>query len=314
MRRQTPPADEPADALLAARVAALEDGLAVACAAIAHLKGLAESATVAATAASAATSHAPLPLPNKRLPKGQQPKAETAAEWPPLMQSPPRPSPSTGSPGSLPRIRSPRPLAKQLAPSCLHSQIEAFVSGNDEAVTRQAEARQAVFELIAARVREAWPSAEVVCYGSMRCGLSTPASDIDVVVLNAPAASASSLVTSLALLLEPESWVCWVTALAHAAVPLLKLQCCTEAGDIALDADISVAVDYDHQGIQATTIVREELGLLPAIRPLLLVVKTYLCKLGLNITWTGGLSSHALFLMARTQYPPRPNPPNPLTP
>ena len=306
MRRQTPPADEPADALLAARVAALEDGLAVACAAIAHLKGLAESATVAATAASAATSHAPLPLPNKRLPKGQQPKAETATEWPPLMQSPPKRSPSTGSPGL--RIRSPRPLAKQLAPSCLHSQIEAFVSGNDEAVTRQAEARQAVFELIAARVREAWPSAEVVCYGSMRCGLSTPASDIDVVVLNAPAASASSLVTSLALLLEPESWVCWVTALAHAAVPLLKLQCCTKAGDIALDADISVAVDYDHQGIQATTIVREELGLLPSIRPLLLVVKTYLCKLGLNITWTGGLSSHALFLMARTTLPPHPTP------
>ena len=43
MRRQTPPSDEPGDALLAARVAALEDGLAVACAAIAHLKGLAES-------------------------------------------------------------------------------------------------------------------------------------------------------------------------------------------------------------------------------------------------------------------------------
>ena len=39
--------------------------------------------------------------------------------------------------------------------------------------------------------------------------------------------------------------------------------------------------------------------MLPAIRPLLLVVKTYLNKLGLNITWTGGLSSHALFLMVR---------------
>ena len=58
-------------------------------------------------------------------------------------------------------------------------------------------------------------------------------------------------------------------------------------------------MDYDHQGIQATTIVREELGALPAIRPLLLVLKTYLGKLGLNITWTGGLSSHALFLMVR---------------
>ena len=59
MRRQPPPSDEPGDALLAARVAALEDGLAVACAAIAHLKGLAESTSVAPTAASAP---APAPL------------------------------------------------------------------------------------------------------------------------------------------------------------------------------------------------------------------------------------------------------------
>ena len=236
-------------------------------AAIAHLKGLAESATVAAAAASAAANHGPLPLPNKRNGLALQPTAEAAtedrprrpsrsaatasAEWPPLMQSPLRQPPlqSAASPQPLPRIRSPRPLATQLAPSCLHSQIEAFVGCNDEAVASQLEARQAVFRLIASRVREAWPFAEVVCYGSMRCGLSTPASDIDVVVLNAPAASASSLVTSLALLLEPETWVCWATALAHAAVPLLKLQCCgdVETGTLVLDADISVAVDYDHQ-------------------------------------------------------------------
>ena len=73
MRRQTPPSDEPGDALLAARVAALEDGLAVACAAIAHLKGLAVSTSVAATAASA-RGPPPLPLPNKRVPKAQDAK------------------------------------------------------------------------------------------------------------------------------------------------------------------------------------------------------------------------------------------------
>ena len=84
MRRQTPPSDEPGDALLAARVAALEDGLAVACAAIAHLKGLAESTSVAATAASA-HGPPPLPLPNKRVPKAQDAK------------------------GRMPRARSPRP-------------------------------------------------------------------------------------------------------------------------------------------------------------------------------------------------------------
>ena len=37
----------------------------------------------------------------------------------------------------------------------------------------------------------------------------------------------------------------------------------------------------------------------PAVRCLALVLKTYLARLGLNQTFTGGLCSHALFLLAR---------------
>ena len=43
---------------------------------------------------------------------------------------------------------------------------------------------------VASRVREAWPFAEVVCYGSMRCGLSTPASDL-AGLFDAPATAPS---------------------------------------------------------------------------------------------------------------------------
>ena len=63
LRRATPPGEHHAEWQLAARVAALEDGLAVAQAAIAHLKGLAETATAAAAAANAAR-HSQLPMSN----------------------------------------------------------------------------------------------------------------------------------------------------------------------------------------------------------------------------------------------------------
>ena len=60
-----------------------------------------------------------------------------------------------------------------------------------------------------------------------------------------------------------------------------------------------MAVGFEHNGLAATSIVRTEVEAWPLIRPLLIVLKTYLSKLGLNLTYTGGLCSHALFLLVR---------------
>ena len=99
-----------------------------------------------------------------------------------------------------------------------------------------------------------------------------------------------------------EPSVVTATPLPHAQLPLLKLQVAVPgSGEMGLifDVDVSVAVGYEHGGNAATTIICAELDTWPTIRPLLLVTKTYLSSLGLNTTWTGGLCSHALFLLVR---------------
>ena len=87
-----------------------------------------------------------------------------------------------------------------------------------------------VFDMIASRVCAAWPAAELVCYGSMQSSLCTPSSDIDLVVLNAPATPASNLIHTLHEILVGAPGVLSATALAHAQLPLLKLQWCAADG------------------------------------------------------------------------------------
>eukprot|EP00966_Prymnesium_polylepis_P107005 2478078-Prymnesium_polylepis.1 len=91
----------------------------------------------------------------------------------------------------------PPPPPPQLVPPRLGEQIRAFVEQIDDQVGSQAAERQKAFELVARRVRRAWPAAEIVCYGSMRAGLCTPQSDMDLVVLQAPALPASTLISIL---------------------------------------------------------------------------------------------------------------------
>ena len=98
----------------------------------------------------------------------------------------------------------------------LREQIHAFVEQIDEQVSSQAAERQKAFELVARRVRRAWPAAEIVCYGSMRAGLCTPLSDMDLVVLHAPALPASTLIFILHEVLSAERSVVSTPPLPHA--------------------------------------------------------------------------------------------------
>eukprot|EP00965_Chrysotila_dentata_P133232 4406106-Pleurochrysis_carterae.AAC.1 len=98
---------------------------------------------------------------------------------------------------SAPALLVPPPLQAappRLAPKPLSWEIMRFVESSDAALQRQSHARQLAYEMLARRICDAWPFAEVVVYGSMRTGLCTPNSDIDIAVLNAPAAPAVKLI------------------------------------------------------------------------------------------------------------------------
>ncbi|RHY31799.1 hypothetical protein DYB32_003157 [Aphanomyces invadans] len=61
--------------------------------------------------------------------------------------------------------------------------------------------------------------------------------------------------------------------------------------------DIAVATSDTQHGLAATEIVRAAVTSMPLLRPLVLVVKTFLREKGLNNAFTGGLSSYALVLL-----------------
>jgi DNA polymerase sigma len=198
------------------------------------------------------------------------------------------------------------PLPLVLVPvethSALHWEVVRYLRQNDTQVQAQQAAREAVVEALAHRLRASWPYAQLVCYGSMRTGLSTPTSDIDCVVLNPPpVASMQHAVYFLQTIFEQESWVVGSTALATAALPILKLQVAPEPRrpDFVFQVDVSLSAGPVHHGLIATHVFSGEIGERPPVRALTIIVKDYLARLGLNQTFTGGLCSHAIFLLAR---------------
>jgi len=230
-----------------------------------------------------------------------QSAAQAAAiESPPLqaaaVESPPLRATAVESPPL------PRTLSTVETPCALHWEVARFLERNDTEVQAQQVARQVVVEALAHALRATWPYAQLVCYGSTRTGLCTPTSDIDCVVLNPPrVASMQHAVYMLRSIFEQESWVVGTTALANAALPILKLQVAPEARrpDLVFQVDVSVSPGPVHHGLTATHVFTGEIEERPAIRVLTIVLKEYLGKLGLNQTYTGGLCSHAIFLLAR---------------
>jgi len=128
---------------------------------------------------------------------------------------------------------------------------------------------------------------------------------------------------------EPSS----VKIISRTAVPVMKL-CTTNSGEVferAYEAArrppakaaagealgrvlnhraVSLDVSFEgatHSGVASCEYVRGRLAHLPAIRPLVLVLKQGLCDRSLSESYNGGLSSYALFIMV-TRYVEEANP------
>ena len=141
-----------------------------------------------------------------------------------------------------------------------------------------------------------------------------PSSDLDFVIClpavhkNAPALAPGVLEgrnaineTSQKLLarqLKGESWIDprSIKLIERTVVPVIKV--CTKdtrARMIALDISFD---SNEHHGLVAIEMVAQIMDELPLIRPLVLVLKQFLLDRGLLTSYTGGLSSYCLFLMA----------------
>ncbi|RHY71753.1 hypothetical protein DYB38_000938 [Aphanomyces astaci] len=194
-----------------------------------------------------------------------------------------------GDPSAASTAASASTLAGQLT-----SEVHAFVAYTNTEVESAQNSVQDSIARLNATLDKKWPEAacHATCFGSFASGLWLPTSDVDVVVHGIPSTDLTSTQEVLAALLSTEPWVRHVSVVGtKVMVVKVILKHCGRRMDIAVET-----ADTQH-GLAATEIVRAAVMSIPVMRPLVLVLKTFLREKGLNNAFTGGLSSYALVLL-----------------
>ena len=197
--------------------------------------------------------------------------------------------------------------------SRLTKDILQYLDATSTKLRRLDGGRKLAVERFSRLVKTIWPRAQVKLYGSYISGLCLPSSDLDFVVC-LPAVHKKDLALApgvlegrnalntshqklLARELKGESWIDprSIKVIERTVVPVIKVSTKdTRARMIQLDISFD---GPEHHGLEANQMVTLILEELPLIRPLMLVLKQFLLRRGLLTAYTGGLSSHCLFLM-----------------
>lgn len=155
----------------------------------------------------------------------------------------------------------------------------------------EAASRAAAVDRLRSVVVTIWPAASVVVFGSTAAGLALPTSDVDVAVLGAASPDPPSSLRALAAGLLRAGVAADVQVIARARVPIAKYT------DVASGLAVDASLDGGSGGPPAAAAAARWLGALPALRPLLTVLKTVLHQRDLAEVYTGGLGSYALLVM-----------------
>ncbi|KAI0037961.1 Nucleotidyltransferase [Auriscalpium vulgare] len=159
-------------------------------------------------------------------------------------------------------------------------------------------------------LRRRFHDGDVCVYGSVSTGTCLPTGDIDIVVttpsIQSPESKKSALF-QLRSMLQRDGVAAGVQVNTHARVPVLNFVTTPATGAFNVDVTINGA-----EGVQAIALVKGYLASMPALRPLLLVLKALLEMHGLGSAATGGLSSYAAtcMLISFLQLNPTKRPPD----
>lgn len=157
--------------------------------------------------------------------------------------------------------------------------------------------RALIIKEIEIHARKLWPDATATAFGSYATGLYLPTGDIDIVIQTAYASTATkamaqSTLTRLATVLRNAGLAERRRVQVIAArVPIVKFNS-VHAG-VAIDISLNQTT-----GLTAINVIRKYLEHFPALRPLILIVKSYLNQRGMNEVYKGGLGSYSIICMA----------------
>lgn len=159
---------------------------------------------------------------------------------------------------------------------------------------QEREARDLAIARICGCIAEIWPGSSSEVFGSFATGLYLPTSDVDLVIFHAGGVKGpggvQAALRALATKLARNHLATDIQVIAKARVPIVKFQ--EQASGFNFDVSFDQA-----SGPQAAGYVRELVSTLPQIRPLLLVLKTFLSQRECNEVYTGGIGSYGLLCM-----------------
>ena len=113
---------------------------------------------------------------------------------------------------------------------------------------------------------------------------------MDIVIFGSPESSAKNSILKLGKELKKRGLVSYMETITGARVPIIKM---THA-DTGTDADIC----FDQEGgVHMGKMIKHMIAVVPAMKPLVLVLKYFLHQRELNITFKGGVGSFLLQLM-----------------
>ena len=127
-------------------------------------------------------------------------------------------------------------------------------------------------------------------FGSSVTGLALPKSDVDCTIFDAPGGKGRQQLLADQLQEVLGTRVTSLEVISTARVPLVKFV----DSQTGLGVDVSFDID---SGFRTAKLIRRYLKDLPAAKPLILVVKTFLAQRELNETYSGGVGSFMCFLM-----------------
>jgi len=171
----------------------------------------------------------------------------------------------------------------------LHNEVLDFC--NYVAPTRNELAqRENALKLITDYIKELWPESEVKAFGSYATGLFLPDSDIDVAIVVKNENDSKSLIKKLSGHLKEKNAISEQEEILGAKVPILKIV--EKSTSVSLDISFNIL-----DGCKSIEPIKSLLRKFPQLKPLVLVIKTFLRERKLNETYRGGIGSFLVILM-----------------
>lgn len=170
----------------------------------------------------------------------------------------------------------------------LHEELYALISWL-EPTPEEILLRQRILAKITIVAKSLWPRCTVIPFGSYFTSLWLPTGDMDIAIMGVEGPQILNL-KMLTLCLIRLGIPLAVEVISSARVPIVKFVD-SESGlsvDVSLNTDSAMATsDYIH----------EQMKVYPWLRPLILILKLYLCQRNLGETYRGGIGSYLLFVL-----------------